>query len=194
MFLRAYHRTKDGKRHTYYALVESQRTKRGPRQRIVAQLGELSPDEQHRWHRTAIFYSRHESTKQLVLFLDDEHAPLPDDPDVVRIRLSQVGWTNSRAFGDVWLGLQLWRMVGLEEIIGRHLKAGRRTAPPATMVAIEVVSRLCACVSQASPTSEFALAEYGYRDTALEDLLGVPEAVRSQSNATSKSGWAIYSR
>ncbi len=32
MFLRAYHRTKDGKRHTYFALVESRRTERGPRQ------------------------------------------------------------------------------------------------------------------------------------------------------------------
>jgi len=41
MFLRAHHRTKDGKRHTYFTLVESKRTGRGPRQPIVAEVGEL---------------------------------------------------------------------------------------------------------------------------------------------------------
>jgi transposase len=173
MFLRAHHRTKDGKRHTYFTLVESKRTARGPRQRIVAELGELSADQQHRWQRTAIFHTRHEDGKQLPLFLDEEHAPLPDDPDVVRVHLGKVGWTNARAFGDVWLGLQLWRMAGLDEIVGRHVLPGRETVPPASMVAIEVISRLC--VGQGGETSEFALAEQGYRRTALEDLLGVPD-------------------
>ena len=37
MFLRRYRRTKLGKTHTYYALVESVRTEAGPRQRVVAQ-------------------------------------------------------------------------------------------------------------------------------------------------------------
>ncbi len=174
MFLRAHHRTKDGKRHTHFTLVASKRTGRGPRQRIVAELGELTADEQRRWQRTAIFHTRHEDGKQLPLFLDDEHAPMPDDPDVVRVRLGRVGWTNARAFGDVWVGLQLWRMVGLEEIVARHLPAGRETVPGSAMVAIEVIARLC--VGQGGDTSEFGLAEHGYRRTALEDLLGVPDA------------------
>ena len=174
MFLRAHHRTKDGKRHAYFTLVESKRTERGPRQRIVAELGELTADEQRRWQRTAIFHTRHEDGRQLLLFLDEEHAPLPDDPDVVRVHLGKVGWTNARAFGDVWLGLQLWRTLGLDEIVGRQLPGGRETVSPATMVAIEVISRLC--VGQGGETSEFALAEHGYRRTALEDLLGVPDA------------------
>ena len=173
MYLRRYQRTKDGKRHTYFALVESQRTARGPRQRIVAQLGELTEDQQRRWQRTAIFHTRDEDGRQLPLFLAEEHAPLPDDPDVVRIRLGKVGWTNARPFGDVWLGLQLWRMLGLDAIVARHLKTGRETVPPATMVAIEVICRLC--IGQGGETSEFALAEHGYRRTALEDLLGVPD-------------------
>ena len=46
MFLRRYQRTKEGKKHAYFALVESQRTERGPRQRLAAQLGELSEDQQ----------------------------------------------------------------------------------------------------------------------------------------------------
>lgn len=175
MFLRANHRTKDGKRHAYFSLVESVRTRRGPRQRIVAELGELTVDQQRRWQRTAIFHTRHEDARQLPLFLDDEHAPLGDDRDVVRVRLGKVGWTNARAFGDVWLGLHLWRMLGLDQIMARHVPTGRETVPSATMVAIEVISRLC--VGQGGETSELGLAEHGYRRTALEDLLAVPDEV-----------------
>jgi len=175
MFLREYHRTKDGKRHTYFALVESQRTERGPRQRIVAQLGELTRDQQRCWQRTAIFHARHKGGGELPLFVDEGSASLPDDPDVVRIHLGKVGWTNARAFGDVWLGLQLWKKLGLDEIIARHVPQGKETVPPANMVAIEVISRLC--VGNGGETSEFALAEHGYRRTALEDLLGVPDEV-----------------
>jgi len=175
MFLRQYHRTKDGKRHAYFALVEAQRTERGPRQRIVAQLGELTPDQQRCWQRTAIFHGRHKDGRELPLFVDGEPAPLPDDPDVVRIHLGKVGWSNARAFGDVWLGLQLWKKLGLDEIVARHVPQGGETVPPAAMVAIEVISRLC--VGNGGETSEFALAEHGYRRTALEDLLGVPDEV-----------------
>lgn len=175
MFLREYHRTKDGKRHTYFALVESQRTERGPRQRIVAQLGELTADQQRRWRRTAIFHGRHPDGGELPLFPDEGPTPESDDRDVVRVRLGKVGWTNARAFGDVWLGLQLWKKLGLDEIVARHVPHGDQTVPPAAMVAIEVISRLC--VGNGGETSEFALAEQGYRRTALEDLLGVPDEV-----------------
>jgi hypothetical protein len=65
MFLRRYQRAKDGKRHAYFALVESQRTERGPRQRIVAQLGELPQDQERCWQRTAIFHTRNEQGERL---------------------------------------------------------------------------------------------------------------------------------
>ncbi|GEM_PF-5335523 len=42
MFLRRYTRTKNGKQHVYFALVESTRTDAGPRQQVVAHLGELN--------------------------------------------------------------------------------------------------------------------------------------------------------
>ena len=46
MFLRPCYRRKNGKRHAYWALCESYRTERGPRQRMVAYVGQL--DEQGR--------------------------------------------------------------------------------------------------------------------------------------------------
>jgi transposase len=170
MFLRRYQRTKDGKAHTYYALVESIRTEAGPRQQTVAYLGELNHDQEQRWQRTVVFHNRQGEDRQLRLFPDVETVSLPDDPDVVRVRLNSVAWTNPRSFGDVWLGLWLWKLLHLDEIVDRHVPQGKETVRPADIVAIEVVNRLCA------PCSEFALAEYWYQSTGLEDLLGVPDS------------------
>ena len=44
MFVRPCYRNKDGKRHAYWALVESYRTEHGPRQRVVAYLGRLDEE------------------------------------------------------------------------------------------------------------------------------------------------------
>jgi hypothetical protein len=170
MFLRRYTRNKDGKAHTYYALVESVRTEAGPRQHVVAYLGELNHDQQGRWQRTVVIYNRQGDSQQLRLFPDDDQVEAPDDPDVVRIRLGKVGWTNGRRLGDVWLALWLWKSLGLDEIVERYLPQGKETVRPADIVAIEVLNRLC------GPCSEFALAEHWFASTGLEELLGVPDS------------------
>ena len=169
MFLRRYSRRVAGKQLTYFALVENVRTAAGPRQHVVAHLGELNADQQRRWQRTVTCYNRQGEAQQLRLFPDDDQVPLPDDPDVVRIRLASVGWTNPRRFGDVWLAWWLWRLLRLDEIVARHLPQGKHTVRPADIVAIEVINRLC------GPCSEFALAEHWYGSTGLEDLLGVAD-------------------
>jgi hypothetical protein len=169
MFLRRYCRTKNGKTHVYFALVESIRTDAGPRQRVVAHLGELNDDQERRWQRTVLCYNRQGDAQQLRLF-PDEDLPLADDPQVVRIRLDKVGWTNGRRLGDVWLARWLWQLLHLDQIVAHHLPQHHETVAPADVVAIEVINRLC------QPCSEFALAEHWYASTALEDLLGVPDA------------------
>ena len=170
MFLRRHKRTKNGKTHIYYAIVESVRTQAGPRQRVVAHLGELNHDQELRWQRTIRFHNQQGEDRQLRLFPDDERTSSPDDPDAVRINLKSVGWANPRQFGDVWLALWLWQHLKLDEILDRHIPQGHETIRPADIVAIEVINRLC------SPCSEFALAEHWYAATGLEDLLGVPDS------------------
>jgi hypothetical protein len=169
MFLRRYTRTKNGKTLVYFALVESLRTNAGPRQRVVAHLGELNHDQERRWQRTVVFYNRQGAAQALCLFPDDETS-IPDDPNVARVRLDKVGWANARRFGDVWLARWLWQLLHLDQIVARHVPHHQETVAPADVVAIEVINRLCA------PCSEFALAEQWYASTGLEDLLGVPAA------------------
>ena len=67
MYLRRCYRNKDGKRHAYWALVESYRTVRGPRQRVVAWLGELDTRG-----RLAIRQQGAEDGYQRGLFEDEE--------------------------------------------------------------------------------------------------------------------------
>jgi transposase len=169
MFVRKYTRTKAGTTHTYFALVESVRTEAGPRQHIVAYLGELNADQQRRWQRTVVFHNRQGDAQQLRLFPDDDAIPLPDDPDVVRVRVGAIAWTNARRFGDVYLARWLWNLLELDASVERHVPLGKETIRPADIVAIEVINRLC------QPCSEFALAEHWYASTGLEDLLGVPD-------------------
>jgi transposase len=171
MFLRRYRRTKDGKRLTYFALVESVRTDAGPRQHVVAHLGELNSEQERRWQRTVVFHNRQGDAEQLRLFPDDDQLALPDDPDIVRVRVDSIGWTNGRRFGDVWLARWLWHFLDLERIVDHHLPQGQEDVRPADIVAIEVINRLC------QPCSEFALAEHWYASTALAELLGVPDAL-----------------
>ena len=59
MLLRRCERRKSGKRHTYWALVESYRTARGSRQRVVAYLGDLAPSEQDGWVKLCKSTMRH---------------------------------------------------------------------------------------------------------------------------------------
>ncbi len=53
MFLKRIRVAAGGKRHTYWALVKSVRTARGPRHQLESYLGELQPSEKADWAHVA---------------------------------------------------------------------------------------------------------------------------------------------
>jgi hypothetical protein len=55
MFLKRIVRRSRGKTLSYWALVESYRTARGPRHRVVSYLGELTPMERKNWAAIGAF-------------------------------------------------------------------------------------------------------------------------------------------
>ena len=171
MFLRRCERRKNGKRHTYWALVESFRTARGSRQRVVAYLGELKPSEENGWAKFGAHLAGKDRPQQPQLSLFD---PPPDpaagkwsESEEVRVRLSGVQLERLRDFGDVWLAWGLWRMLGLDELLTREIEPGREEVPWSTVAAILTIGRFC------EPSSELHIEEKWYRRTALEELLGV---------------------
>jgi transposase len=169
MFLRANRRTKDGKDHTYWSLVETVRTADGPRQRTVCYLGELNTSAAARWRKTIQLVNAQGEAVQLALFPADG-AELPDDARIVRIRLDRVRWTRPREFGDGWLGWHLWQRLGLHAFCARALDAVPAEVPWSRIAAILAINRLCA------PGSELAIEARWYGTTALDDLVGVDAA------------------
>jgi len=158
MFIRPCYRRKNGKRHAYWALVESYRTERGPRQRVVAYLGELDAKGRLGVQRAAQGKGR---ARQRDLFDDGE-------PEWVEVDASRVRVENGRDFGGPWLGLELVRQLGLDLFLRQAIPSGREEIPWPVMALTLVLARLC------EPSSELHIAEHFYRQSALPDLLGVP--------------------
>jgi len=168
MFLRRCERRKGGKVHTYWALVESHRTAKGSRQRVVAYLGELKPSEQAGWAELGRRLDR-KQRPQPSLF-DPPAVDEPADDEPVLVNLRGVRLERLRDFGDAWLALGLWRLVGLDVLLEQLLPQGREEVPWSLVVAILVIARFC------EPSSELHIEHTWYRRSALEELLGVPVA------------------
>jgi len=166
MFLKRLHRRKNGKAHTYWALVESYRTARGSRHRVVAYLGELAQDQQSGWAQLG--RSLDGVAKPQPSLFDPPHYDDPQDDEPVRVKLKDIRLDRLRDFGDVWLALGLWRLLGLDRLLDSLMPSGREQVPWATMAAILTMARFC------EPSSELHIEDTWYRRTALDDLLGVP--------------------
>jgi len=158
MFIRPCYRKKNGKRHAYWTLVESYRTQRGPRQRVVAYLGQL--DEKGRLGVKEAAQGR-PTHRQKKLF--EEVEPQWVEVDAARVRVE-----NRRDFGGPWLALEMVRRLGLKDFLDATIPKGQEEIPWSAMALVLVVSRLC------NPSSELQIAEHFYGQTAMAELLGVP--------------------
>jgi transposase len=168
MFLRRHARAKDGKLHTYWSLVETVRTPDGPRQRTLCYLGELNDSAQARWLKTIEVFNAQGESHQLKLFPSDVEPP-ENDAAVARVRLNKVRLERPRRFGDVFLGLELWKRLGLDGFWEDRLKGEVAEVPWWRVAALLAINRLCA------PGSELAIEEHWYPSTSLDDLLGIEE-------------------
>jgi transposase len=168
MFLRRYERRSGGRKRTYWALAESIRTKRGSRQRIVAYLGELAASEQSGWAQLGRSLSG-KQRPQPSLF-DPPHYDDPTNDEPVLVNLNGIRLERLRDFGDVWMALGLWRLLGLDSLLQNMAEPGREDVAWPVVSAILTIARFC------KPSSELHIETTWYRGTALEDLLGVSAA------------------
>jgi transposase len=163
MFIRPCYRKKHGKRHAYWALVESYRTDCGPRQRVVAYLGQLK-DSKRRGVKRAAEGKKQTRYEQLRLF--DGEAKL--EPEWVEVDTANVRVENQLDFGGPWLALELIRTVQLDSLFEGVMPRGGEDIPWARMALVLTICRLC------NPSSELFIAEHYYQSTAMAELLGIP--------------------
>jgi transposase len=158
MFLRRCRSTKRNGQRVYWELVESYRTGRGPRQRVVAYLGDVSAGKRAGTLQAA----RNASGWQRRVF-DGEGEPEWVEVDAKRVRVEGV-----RDFGGPWLGLEIAEKLGLIQFLERWLPEGREDIAWSMMAMTLVLMRLC------EPSSELRIAEHLYERSTLGDLLGIP--------------------
>jgi hypothetical protein len=97
--------------------------------------------------------------------------PVENDSEVVRVRVNQVRFERVRQFGTCFLGLKLWKRLGLGGLFESILDHEAADVPWSRVVALLAINRLCA------PSSELGIEQRWYPATALDDLLGFPAGV-----------------
>ena len=165
MFLRANKRYKDGKVHRYWSLMESVRAGRRVFQRQVLYLGELNDSQQAEWQHAVEAFDEKGRARQLKLFPEDR-APANGDGQVVKIRMDALQVKNLRNWGEVWLGLELWNLLGLDGFWESRLPPSRKGTDWLAVLKSIVTYRLT------DPGSELRMHSRWLAGTAVAELLG----------------------
>jgi transposase len=172
MFLRSKTRVKDGKDHRYFSVVENRRLNSGKvAQRTVLYLGEINDVQETAWRKSLeIFDESAQRFATLSLFPGDREVP-SDALDSIQVKLSGMELRHPRAFGNCWLGCELWRQLRMDEFWNEKLPVGREAVPWAKVLELLVVNRLI------DPGSEFRLHRQWFDQSAMGELLGLDFAV-----------------
>jgi transposase len=191
VYIRRTRKQYKGKSYFNYVLVESQATPKGPRQKIICSLGSLEPAPPTQWLALA---RRMESALSGQLPLIPEAAQVSATAERVRSRPARartpraqgserqqllaidparVTMEEAREAGPVHVGHQMWRQLGLRQILGRAGLPERACLLTEAMV----LNRLIA------PRSEHAMPDW-MRRCALEEIL--------QSNFSAVHDDALY--
>jgi len=185
MFIRKTTRKYKQKTYTNYLLVESVHTPKGPRQKVICSLGDLSPRPARQWlwlaHKIEdalagqanLLEAPDPEVERLVRQVRQrqskrprntsaEHGNRSADEDLIAVRVDQVRMERPREAGPVHVGYQFWKRLGMEEIL-RGLDFNSRAIQ---LTCAMTLNRLI------HPQSEHAMPGW-IRRTALGDILDV---------------------
>jgi len=179
MYLRKSVTKHGGKNYSYWQLVESVRTERGIRQRVIAHLGNLSNFTADQWKELGSKLAieeieeklkdkvktgkrRGRPPKTLVL------KPQVVGGNITEIDLDSISWKDPRDFGDVYAALMMYKRIGFGKLMEEKLQ-GRRYRG----IIMQHLAALIAVARTVAPTSELGTIKW-YKTTALPDLLGIP--------------------
>lgn len=174
MYIRKSTSKQKGKTYTNYLLVESVKTPKGPRQRVICSLGNLAPAPREEWLALA---HKLEASLRGQLALGASQADINEivaevrrtrkrsyftsPSSIIEVDSDQVDVELAREAGPAHAGHQVWRQLGLDDIL-RHAELSDRAR---TVTQAMTLNRLI------HPLSEHAMPDW-IRRTALSDILG----------------------
>jgi transposase len=184
MYVRQTTRRYKDKTYTNYLLVESIHTPKGPRQKVICSLGDLSPRPAEDWLRLArkvedalvgqahLFSQPDPEVDQIVRRVRQRQAgaghrapdpapPAHPDGDLIAVHADRIALTRVRSAGPVHVGFQFWKRLGLDAILRRHGFSPRAIQLTCAMTLNRLIH----------PDSEHAMPRW-VRSTALADILG----------------------
>ena len=176
MFVRTTRRCYKGQTYTNYVLVESVRTAKGPRQKVVCSLGDLSPRGRAQWLELARKVEAALGAQPELLGGDDaEVAQVVERvrrgrprrqrgpaADLISVHADDIRTEEHRTAGPVHVGVQYWRKLGVDEILARIGFSARARLLTLAMTMNRLIH----------PCSEHAMPDW-IRRTALADILAV---------------------
>jgi hypothetical protein len=168
MFLRSKTRTKDGKTHCYWNVVENRRVHGGRIvQRDLLYLGEINDAQHAGWVRTIDALEGNSARcQQLALFPEDREEIPTLSCEVVQVRLDQIQLLRPRQWGACWLALHLWDMLELDRFWSPFLPPSRKGTRWLNVLKALVAFRLI------DPGSEYRFHREWFLKSAIGDLLG----------------------
>jgi transposase len=176
MFIKRSSRTINGRQYHHYLLVESVRTEKGPRQKVICSLGNMQPGPPEKWKELArkldralsgqlLIEEQDESLQELVAHVESAKsktaAESDCEPTVLPVKINEVKNEDAREAGPVHVGHSMWNKLGINEIL---TEAGL-SQEQQELAEILTLNRLV------EPTSEHATPDWVAR-TAIPDLLG----------------------
>ena len=190
MYIRESTRAYKGRTYVSYLLVESVHTPKGPRQRTVCSLGDLSPRPREEWLKLACKIEDALIGQGELLDADDgevadivgrvrarrarghrDHAVIAERQParspgsgggLIKVDPTRVATARHREAGPVHVGHQFWHRLGLDDI----LRDCKLSAEVRKLACAMTLNRLIA------PCSEHAMPDW-VRRTALADILGI---------------------
>ena len=179
MYLKCHSRTKDGKTHHYWNVVEHVMGATGHRfERQVLYLGELGVKEKCAWEERIerIEGKGHRADELLFDFTDarlaEDRAELKPEP--IRISLSSFSLELPRQYGGCWMFCKLWDVVKLDEFWTPRLPVSRKGTSWLNVLKILCANRLI------NPSSEWRIHREWFKHSAMRDLLGCGEELAAK--------------
>lgn len=166
MYLKTHKRKKNGKYNTYYSIAEKRKVSRGRYvEKIVLYLGEISDSQKQAWQKSIKVLNEDNQPVYKTLFALDQDTQTYQDVDAIPVRLSQMILKRPRAFGNCWLGCELWHQLGLDAFWSKRINTKKSPVEYAKVLQLLVINRLI------KPGSEFYIHHHWFDQTAMDSLL-----------------------